>query len=109
MALCGGVSNPRLPLKEYLSRCSLIDFIEDGTKQTVGWCESRGLYSGYGHTVIYDTTGELIRPVNHRTQEWQRAMSVFFSEQVLNSSEGRTRHISGDFYDVGNSIAEERG
>lgn len=97
------------PLDDYLSGCKLIEFIEEGTKQTVGQCESHGLYSGYAHTVIYDTTGELIRPVNRRTQEWQKAMSEFYADDVLNSSERRTRHIYGNFYEVGNSLAEERG
>jgi hypothetical protein len=97
------------PSEEYLSRCKLIEFVEKGTKQTVGECESHGLYSGYAHTVIYDTTGELLLPVSHRTQDWQHAMSEFYSEEVLNSSEGRTRHIFGDFYDVGTGLAEERG
>jgi hypothetical protein len=97
------------PLEDYLSGCRLIEFIEKGTRQTVGMCESHGLYSGYAHTVIYDTAGELVRPVSHRTQDWQRAMSAFFSEQVLNSPEARTRHIFGDFYEVGSSLSEERG
>jgi hypothetical protein len=96
------------PLEEYLSKCRLIEFVEKGTKQTVGECESHGLYSGYAH-VIYDTTGELLKPVSQRTQEWQQAMSEFYSDEVLNSSEGRTRHIFGDFYDVGTSLDEERG
>jgi len=97
------------PLEEYLSRCKLIEFVENGTKQTVGECESHGLYSGYAHTVIYDSTGELLKPVSHRTQEWQQAMSRFYSEDVLNSSKSRTSHIFGDFYNVGTSLAEERG
>ncbi len=97
------------PIEKYLSDCKLIEFVEKGAKQTVGECESHGLYSGYAHTVIYDTTGELLRPVSHRTQDWQRAMFEFYSEEVLNSSERRTRHIFGYFYDVGTSLAEERG
>ena len=95
------------PIEHYLAGCQLIEFIEKGAKQTVGECESHGLY--HSHTVIYDTSAELRHPVSHRTPEWRRAMSEFFSEEVLDSSEGRTRHIFGNFYDVATRLAEERG
>ncbi len=97
------------PVEQYLSQCKLVEFVENGIKQTAGQCESHGIYSGYARTVIYDTTGELLKPVSQRTPEWRHAMDEFYSEEVLASSEDRTRHIFGDFYEVGNSLAEERG
>lgn len=97
------------PVEQYLSGCRLIDFFENDTRRTVGECESHGMYSGHALTVIYDPSGEILKPVSQRTQEWQRAMSEFYSEEVLNSSERRTRHLFSDFYVVGSSLAEERG
>src|SRR5262249_1014096 len=97
------------PLSEYLSTCDLVDFVENGVKQTVGMCESRGLYRGYAHTVIYDTTANLLKPEAEKSPEWKQAMDKFYSEQVLATSQGRSSRIFGDFYDVGNSLAEARG
>lgn len=97
------------PVEQYLSGCRLIEFFENGVRRTVGECESHGIYSGHALTVIYDPSGEILKPVSQRTQEWQRAMSEFYSEEVLNSSERRTQHLFSDFYVVGTSLAEERG
>jgi hypothetical protein len=98
------------PFENYLSRCKLIEFIEDDKKQTVGMCETHSQsYGEFYYTVIYDTTGELLKPVSHRTQAWQKTMSEFYSDDVLNSTEKRTLPILGDFYSVGTILAEERG
>jgi hypothetical protein len=60
-------------------------------------------------TVIYDPTGEILKPVNHRTQAWQAAMSEFYSDRILNSSEKRTVRIFGDFYAVDTFESEDSG
>jgi hypothetical protein len=97
------------PLSEYLSKCDRIDFVEKGVNQTVGWCERRGFYSGYAHTVIYDTTGNLLKAEAEKSPEWKRAMDKYYSEEVLATSQGRTAHIIDHFYSVGHSVAEDRG
>lgn len=52
---------------DYLSRCRLIEFTENGVRQAAGSCEGfdRGLFF---EDIVYDTTGEFMRPVSQRTQ-----------------------------------------
>jgi hypothetical protein len=89
------------PVREYLSaRCKLVDFVENGIKQTVGECEGVGGAGGREGSIMYDTTGELLQPVSHRPQAWRNAMSGFYSDEILNRSEQRTTRIFGDFYNV---------
>ena len=88
------------PVQEYLSaRCRLVDFVENGVRQTVGECEGKA--GGSEGSIIYDTTGELLAPASHRTQAWRNAMSGFCSDEILDSSEQQTTRIFGDFYSVG--------
>jgi hypothetical protein len=95
------------PIEEYRSRCKLVDFVENGFKQTVGRCEGHSENQNeYFFEVIYDPTGENLKPVSHRTQAWQTAMSEFYSDKVLNSSERRTTHIFGDFYLVSTTLED---
>jgi hypothetical protein len=95
------------PIEEYRSRCELIEFLENGVKQTVGRCEAHGQNGNlFFYTVIYDTTGELLKPVSYRTQAWQTAMSAFYSDKVLNSSEQRTLHLVDDFYLVWTTLED---
>ncbi len=78
--------------------CRLTEFVENGIKQTVGYCR------GFDHgthiiEVVYDTTGEFILPVSQRTPEWKRAMSEVLSPPVV-SEEGRARRMFGNYYSV---------
>ncbi len=98
------------PLEQYLSQCRLVRFLENDVEQTVGRCETREWLGGaMSTTVIYDPTGEILKPVNHRTQAWQAAMSEFYSDRILNSSEKRTVRIFGDFYAVDTFESEDSG
>ena len=78
--------------------CRLTEFVENGIKQTVGYCR------GFDHgthiiEVFYDTTGEFILPASQRTPEWKQAMSEVLSPPVV-SEEGRTRHMFGNYYSL---------
>jgi len=83
---------------DYLSRCRLTDFVENGVKQTAGFCQGfdRGDYFDF---VVYDTTGEFVLPVSRRTPEWKQVMSVATVKAVV-SKENRAYHLFGDFYAV---------
>lgn len=98
------------PVQKYLSKCKLIEFVENGIKQTVGECEGHGDDEmSFDDSVIYDTTGNLLKPASEQSPQWKRVMDAFFGPQVLASSRERTRHIWGDFYDVSTNYDEERG
>jgi hypothetical protein len=77
--------------QNYLSGCRLTEFVENGVKQTVGFCRAfdRGTHFD---VVVYDTTGEFVLPASQRTPEWKQAMSVAASRLVV-SEEDRARHI----------------
>lgn len=88
------------PTKEYLARCKLIEFVEAGTKQVLGKCDSLDAGAGAGLFVLYDTTGELLLPVSQRTPEWRAAMGRFSPHAVLIDTEGRAQRLFGNFYDI---------
>jgi hypothetical protein len=99
-----------VPVEKYLSQCDLVKFSEGDVPQTVGFCQGHGFSSSdYGDRVIYDTSGELLKPESEKTAEWRLAMDKFFAEDVLATSTGRTVHIWRDFYLVRTYINEERG
>jgi hypothetical protein len=81
---------------DYRSRCRLTDFIENGVKQTAGFCESfdRGDYLDF---VVYDTTGEFLLPAAQRTPEWKQVMSAA-TEKSLVSKEHRAARLFGNYY-----------
>src|SRR5262245_27532094 len=75
------------PVEKYLSQCDLVKFAEGDVEQAVGFCEwhvSRDLI----HAVIYDTSGELLKPESEKTAEWKRAMDKFYAPDVLAASTG---------------------
>ena len=97
------------PLEQYLSRCRLVEFLEDGKKQQVGECEgipTSGISWDY---VIYDTAGQLVLPRAQRTREWKRAVGMLSSPDVYTKTEGRASHIVGDFYRIGVRLDELQG
>jgi hypothetical protein len=87
------------PLEEFLSRCKLVDYIEeDSTKQQVGECGD-GLRSTlwFQITVIYDPSGQVARPAIQRTLAWRLAVlhlptgSFFVHDDVAS-------YLDGNFY-----------
>ena len=95
------------PVEEYMSRCKLTDFVENGVKQSVGFCEGRDEGS-FISSVFFDTTGELGLPRSRRTPEWNEAISPFIPKEVL-ADEGRARHLFGSFYRVDIRLEEFKG
>ncbi|MGB9114518.1 hypothetical protein, partial [Bradyrhizobium sp.] len=85
---------------EYLSRCRLIEFVENGTKQALGRCDYLGIGGEAVLDVFYDTTGEFVLPVSQRTPEWKAAMWHFSPHQVLINAEGRAERLFGNFYEI---------
>jgi hypothetical protein len=82
---------------DYLSKCQLTKFVENGVEQTGGFCErfDRGVIYDY---IMYDTTGEFVLPMSERTPEWKRAMSAFPAPLV--EREFGAFHLFGNFYRV---------
>jgi len=101
------------PIDDYLSRCSLFNFVDvDGTEQQIGQCHSVPLSFDSHLTVIYDTTGQFTLPVERRTSAWQSAVSWHLSAGGFlarnNYGPGRS-HIFGNFYSVLIPSTEEDG
>lgn len=90
--------------KGYLSGCKLTEFVENGTKQTIGFCggEDQGNYFDY---IVYDTSGESVLPVSQRSPEWKRLMAKA-TEEGVESREKPTYHLFGNFYATSVSIYE---
>jgi hypothetical protein len=88
------------PIEEYLSRCELFEFIENGVKHVLGRCESTLVQDGVLRDVFYDTPGEFILPPSQRTPEWKGAMGHFDPRKFLLEQEGRADKLFGNFYEV---------
>ena len=88
-----------MPPEEFISRCKLVDFVEeDGARRRIGEC-SEGFRSTlwFRIVVIHDPSGQLALPAIQRTLEWRLV--------VLHLSNGRffvhddvARHLDGSFY-----------
>ena len=95
-----------VPLDQFLSKCKLIDYVDDaGTNQQVGQCDD-GLRSipWLLTTVIYDPSGQFALPEYRRTITWRLAVqgwtgpgsrpgAGFRMGQTLAGTDGRTRII----------------
>jgi hypothetical protein len=88
------------PIEEYLSRCKLIEFVENDAKQKAGVCEFVPLPGDNGLTIIYDTTGQLMLSASQRSPAWTQAMVRFSPGKFFTQSEGYARHLFGNFYEV---------
>lgn len=85
--------------RDYLASCRLVEFVEDGAKQSAGVCE--GIDEGsLFEMIVYDTSKQVILPVVQRTPEWKDAMLKAGSGQVVVSEENRAQHLFGNFYAV---------
>jgi hypothetical protein len=87
------------PLEELLSRCKLVDYLEeDGAKQQIGECnESLRSTLWFKIVVIYDPSGQAAWPPVPRSLPWRLA--------VLHLPNGRfivhddlAKHLVGSFY-----------
>jgi hypothetical protein len=99
------------PIESYRSGCTLHEFVDDdGTKQQVGQCHSVRQMFGDHITVIYDTTGQFVLPVERRTAAWQSAVMWHLSAGTFlaRNNDGRSR-IFGNFYAVYVPLAREDG
>lgn len=97
------------PIEQYLSRCRLAAFVEDGKKQQVGECDGIPTSGITWNVVIYDTAGQIILPRAQRTREWKSAVGMLSSPDVYIESEGRASHLFGDFYVIAIGINELQG
>jgi hypothetical protein len=88
------------PIEEYLSRCKLIEFVENDAKQKVGVCERLPLPGDGTLTIVYDTTGQLASPVSQRTPQWTKAMGRFSPGRVFTQIDDRADYLFGNFYEV---------
>jgi hypothetical protein len=88
------------PIEEYLSKCELFEFVQNGTKQRVGRCERESVANEIIRDVFYDTSGQFELPVAQRTPEWKAAMGHFSPHAVLIEKEGRAEKLIGNFYEV---------
>lgn len=81
----------------YLSKCKLVDFVEEGTKQSFGACE--GFSIGPVRSIVfYDTTGQLVWPASRRTSAWKEAASHFLHKEALLTSDNLGDHLTESFY-----------
>jgi hypothetical protein len=88
-----------VPLDEFLSRCKLVDYVEeDGTKHQVGECR-QGLRAtpDFSPIVIYDPSGQFVWPPVQRTLAWRLAVfhlpigRYYVHDDVAS-------HLVGNFY-----------
>jgi hypothetical protein len=95
--------------KEYFSTCKLTEFVENGTKQSLGPCGredgDRGNSFDY---VVYDTTGNSALPVSQRSSEWKRLMARA-TEDGVELKESPTYHLFGNFYATSVNLDEMHG
>lgn len=91
------------PVEQYLATCRMFDFTESGEKHVVGECEGQayepGFPPGLGYlTVIYDPTGNLLKPASERSPEWKRAFDKIRESDVAILRFQGARRLSDDFY-----------
>lgn len=94
------------PVEDYLSRCKLVEFTENDSRQTVGFCEGTGMMSPVDDLVYYDSTGEFGLPPSQRTPQWNQAMSQLAREEVI---ERTAWSLFGNFYRVEMPLEKYRG
>jgi hypothetical protein len=96
-----------LMVSDYLSRCQLSHFVENGVKQMAGFCE--GFDRGdYFDMIVYDTTGEFVMPASKRTPEWKKVMSATTDEATVERDQ-TAYHLFGNYYAVFIDIFDMKG
>ncbi len=88
-----------VPLEEFLSRCTLIDYVKDDqTRSRVGQCKE-GFRSSewFFFCVIYDPGGQLALPGYSRSIAWRLAVDDgFIAGSAIKKLDAK--HLVGDFY-----------
>jgi len=87
------------PLEEFLSKCKLVDYLEeDGTRGQVGEC-NKNLRSTlwFAIIVIYDPSGQLSWPPIQRTLAWRLAVLHLLNGKFF-VHEDVASHLAGSFY-----------
>jgi hypothetical protein len=85
--------------QNYLSRCRLINVVENGARQEeVGFCEH------FDHLeicdfIIYDTTRQFVLPASRRTPEWKQAIAAVAANSLV-SPDDDALHLFGNFYRI---------
>lgn len=85
-------------VSNYLSSCELSDFVENGVKQTMGFCEGHDR-DDYYEAVVYDTTGEFVLPASERTPEWKAMMRTTVKDAQVDRDQA-AYHLFGHYYAV---------
>lgn len=99
-----------VPTEEFLSKCTLIDYLDDdGARQRVGECD-QGLRSTpwFSLVLVYDPSGQFALPGYRRTTTWRLAVQgragsgarlatgLNFGPELAGSDAGQ--HLAGSFY-----------
>ena len=87
------------PLEEFLSKCKLVDYLEeDGTSRQVGECNTN-LRSTlwFAIIVIYDPSGQLSWPPIQRTLAWRLAVLHLPNGKIFVHDDFAS-HLAGKFY-----------
>lgn len=91
------------PVEQYLATCRMFDFTDGGEKHIIGACESQPYEPGFPPglaylAVIYDPTGNLLKPESERSPEWTRAFDKIRENDVAILRFQGARRLSKDFY-----------
>jgi len=70
-------------VEEYVSsKCKLVEFVESGTKHSVGRCVTFN-DDPVLESIFYDSSGEIAMPLARRSPEWRDAMYYSPPQKVL--------------------------
>jgi len=85
---------------DYSKRCNPITFSSDEATEFIGFCgRIERDFESYDY-IMLDTSGQLMRPIPRRTQQWRIAAGSLPNGKVLAGIELDVRHLTGPFYVV---------
>ncbi|MBC9876343.1 hypothetical protein G8O24_03155 [Bradyrhizobium sp. INPA01-394B] len=90
------------PIEQYIAKCHMFDFVDNGEKHAIGFCETTVFEMGFPSTpaslsIIYDPTGGFLKPEAQRSPEWKQALDRF-KEYSGAWGPPEVRRRFGDFY-----------
>jgi energy-coupling factor transporter transmembrane protein EcfT len=89
------------PAALYVQKCMPKTFSEDGRQQAVGLCEIMNrTWSDVSDYIVYDTSGESVRPAEMRTQQWKNAMRSLPNGRILSEFDLVATPLCGSFYAI---------
>jgi len=91
----------------YQSRCNMLEFVEDGVKETAAACEAFDRVEFFD-SIVYDTAGEFVLPAAQRTPEWKKAMLVVDREAPVDKDRA-AYHLFGHYYAVEVNVFDLKG